>query len=142
MTSSVIEFRERGLRSLETEVPNYTKGLPLPYTRYIHPKWAFSPTSPSLSQTIDNRPVLALLPFEPSSILECEANEILSKFIVPSNCSNHSAMRTLGGTAVPGSVLESNELSQFSIDDGRKCLLASQWSFFSFPERKGLASQN
>lgn len=72
----------------------------LPSTGYIHPKWAFPPTGPSLSQTIDNRPVLSL-PFEqPSSILERQRRSTKSsKFIVPSNCSNHSGVRALGGTA-------------------------------------------
>jgi len=58
LTGSVLEFRVCSLRSLEGKVPNYTKDFSHPQG-YIHPKWAFLPTGPSLSQTIDNRPVLA-----------------------------------------------------------------------------------
>lgn len=92
LTRSVVEFRACGLRSLESEVPNYTKDFSHPQG-YIHPKWAFLPTGPSLSQTIDNRPVLATTI---RTFAFPNANPTKSsKFIVSPNCSNHSGVRVL-----------------------------------------------
>lgn len=111
LTGSVVEFRAHQLKISRGQSSELHKGFLLS-AGYIHPKWAF-PTGPSLSQTIDNRPVLAttIRTFEHPR-MRAQRN--------PRNLSSLLTVRTISlyeHQAVRQSVLESNELSQFSIDN-------------------------